>query len=75
MRFGNLKSIKIKAEKIHTRKDFAVSKGKKKMSMSEKVMCGYIKELINTLEKALKSDNTEQEIRDLIDRLKSVLED
>ena len=43
--------------------------------MSEKVMCGYIKELINTLEKALKSDNTEQEIRDLIDRLKSVLED
>ena len=73
MRFGNLKSIKIKAEKIHTRKDFAVSKGKKKMSMSEKVICGYIKELISTLETALECDETEEteeKIMELRNRLK-----
>lgn len=43
--------------------------------MSEKVMCGYIKELISTLENALESENAEDKIRELIDRLKSVLED
>ena len=50
-----------------------MSKGKKKMSMSEKVICGYIKELISTLETALKCDETEEteeKIMELRNRLK-----